>query len=396
MTNTIPSEGGYQAELMSQMGAFQERIVSTVDGSVTSVQAIYVPSDDVTDPGVQVILPYMQSMVILSRAVAEQGIYPAVDVFNSTSSIMTADTVGEEHYNAVLQTQVLLNKYTELSHMVAIIGESELSAEQRTDYNRAKKVINYMSQPFFVAEAQTGVKGHYVARETTVKDVLAIMSGAYDDVPEGDFRNIGDLETLGGKESAAEKAVLAEQEAKLAAAEGGAAAPAAPASSVPSQASSVQRPVASKEGSKEVSSVEATNNESAKSQAAPAAAAVSAPETRDPQPVAPVPPSVEVTNNEAVKNLAAPAAAAASTVQRPVASGQVANIPSPGAVAPPETRNPKPAAAAQDGEASKDPETQASKEVASSQTANNPSPGAVAPVASPFNASKVEPSAPED
>lgn len=229
MTNTIPSEGGYQAELMSQMGAFQERIVSTVDGSVTSVQAIYVPSDDVTDPGVQVILPYMQSMVILSRAVAEQGIYPAVDVFNSTSSIMTPDVVGEEHYNAVLQTQVLLNKYTELSHMVAIIGESELSADQRTDYNRAKKVINYMSQPFFVAEAQTGVKGHYVARMQTVKDVMAIMNGDFDDVPEGDFRNIGDLQTLGGKESEAEKAVLAEQQAKLAKLGQAAEAPAAPA-----------------------------------------------------------------------------------------------------------------------------------------------------------------------
>jgi F-type H+-transporting ATPase subunit beta len=216
MTNTIPSEGGYQAELVSQMGAFQERIVSTVDGSVTSVQAIYVPSDDVTDPGVQVILPYMQSMVILSRAVAEQGIYPAVDVFNSTSSIMTADVVGEEHYNAVLATQLLLNKYTELSHMVAIIGESELSADQRTEYNRAKKLINYMSQPFFVAESQTGVKGHYVARQTTVKDVLAIMNGDFDEVPEADFRNIGDLATLGGKESPAETAVLAAQTELLA------------------------------------------------------------------------------------------------------------------------------------------------------------------------------------
>jgi F-type H+-transporting ATPase subunit beta len=218
MTNTIPSEGGYQAELMSQMGAFQERIVSTVDGSVTSVQAIYVPSDDVTDPGVQVILPYMQSMVILSRAVAEQGIYPAVDVFNSTSSVMTPDVVGQEHYNAVLATQLLLNKYTELSHMVAIIGESELSAEQRLDYNRAKKVINYMSQPFFVAEAQTGVKGHYVERMQTVKDVLAIMAGEFDDVPEGDFRNIGDLATLGGKESPVEKAAMERQAQKEAAA----------------------------------------------------------------------------------------------------------------------------------------------------------------------------------
>ncbi len=251
MTNTIPSEGGYQAELVSQMGAFQERIVSTVDGSVTSVQAIYVPSDDVTDPGVQVILPYMQSMVILSRAVAEQGIYPAVDVFSSTSSIMTPEVVGKEHYEAVLATQLLLNKYTELSHMVAIIGESELSADQRTDYNRAKKVINYMSQPFFVAEAQTGVKGHYVARMQTVKDVLSIMNGDFDDVPEADFRNIGDLQTLGGKESEIEKAVIAEQEAKLAAIQKAAAKPSGSTGSevrsgtTAGSDSSVQRPAAS-------------------------------------------------------------------------------------------------------------------------------------------------------
>ena len=181
---------------MSQMAAFQERIVSTVDGSVTSVQAIYVPSDDVTDPGVQAILPYMQSMVILSRAVAERGIYPAMDVFESTSSILTPDVVGKEHYDTVLAAQLLLNKYTELSHMVAIIGEAELSAEQRLQYNRAKKLINYMSQPFFVAEAQTGRPGYYVERQQTVKDVQAIMRGDVDDIPESDFMNIGAISTI--------------------------------------------------------------------------------------------------------------------------------------------------------------------------------------------------------
>jgi F-type H+/Na+-transporting ATPase subunit beta len=196
MTNTIPSEGGYQAEMMSQMAAFQERIVSTVDGSVTSVQAIYVPSDDVTDPGVQVILPYMQSMVILSRAVAERGIFPSMDVFESTSSILTPDVVGKEHYDTVLSAQQLLNKYTELSHMVAIIGEAELSAEQRQQYNRAKKLINYMSQPFFVAEAQTGRPGYYVEREQTVKDVQAIIRGDVDDRTEAEFMNIGAISTI--------------------------------------------------------------------------------------------------------------------------------------------------------------------------------------------------------
>ena len=196
MTNTIPSEGGYQAEMMSQMAAFQERIVSTVDGSVTSVQAIYVPSDDVTDPGVQAILPYMQSMVILSRGVAERGIYPAMDVFESTSSVLTPEVVGQDHYDTVLAAQVLLNKYTELSHMLAIIGEAELSAEQRQQYNRAKKLINYMSQPFFVAEAQTGKQGYYVEREQTVKDVQTILNGDFDDRPESDFLNIGDLSTI--------------------------------------------------------------------------------------------------------------------------------------------------------------------------------------------------------
>ncbi len=196
MTNTIPSEGGYQAELVSQMAAFQERIVSTVDGSVTSVQAIYVPSDDVTDPGVQVILPYMNSMVILSRSVAERGIYPAVDVFESTSSVLTPEVVGDKHYNAVLSAQLLLNKYTELSHMVAIIGEAELSAEQKLDYGRAKKLINYMSQPFFVAEAQTGRPGYYVEREQAVDDVLAIIAGEYDERTEDEFMNIGDLSTI--------------------------------------------------------------------------------------------------------------------------------------------------------------------------------------------------------
>jgi F-type H+-transporting ATPase subunit beta len=190
----IPSEQGYQSTLQSELGSVQERLVSTINGSITSVQTIYVPADDLTDAGVAGILSYIDSVITLSRTNAQLGLYPAVDLLHSSSSILTNPfLVGKDHYRLVAEFQKIITRYEQLQRIVAILGESELSAEDQKVYGRAKKLINYMTQPLFVTESQTGKKGVFVPRQSTIKDINLIISGTLDNVPEEKFLYIGSL-----------------------------------------------------------------------------------------------------------------------------------------------------------------------------------------------------------
>lgn len=196
LLNTIPSEDGYQATLAGEIGAFQERLVSSRAGSITSIQAIYVPADDLSDSGVQAIVPYFDSVVTLSRTVYQEGRHPSVDILNSSSSLVQASILGLDHYEALLEAEKLLKHYTYMQRIVSIMGESELSVEDRTLFYRAKKLLNYMTQDLYVVADQSGVPGKYVKREDTIKDVLAILAGNLDEVPEDKFLYIGSLSEL--------------------------------------------------------------------------------------------------------------------------------------------------------------------------------------------------------
>jgi F-type H+/Na+-transporting ATPase subunit beta len=199
LMNAIPSEGGYQSTLTSEMASFHERLVSTFKNSITTFEAIYVPADDITDNGVQAIFPYLDSGIILSRQVYQEGRFPAVDILGSTSSALNPDIVGQAHYDAAIDSQALLKKAVALERIVSLIGESELSSEDQVVFNRAKIVKNYMTQNFTVVEAQTEKKGAYVPVETTVKDVRAILDGKYDSLKPEDFLFIGSLKDLDDK-----------------------------------------------------------------------------------------------------------------------------------------------------------------------------------------------------
>lgn len=194
--NLIPSEDGYQATLDSEMGNFQERIASTKNGSITCVEAIYVPSDDITDQAVQSAFPYLDSIIVLSREVAEAGRYPSIDLLNSSSSILDPAVVGRKHYETVLETQKMLKLYSDLERIVSIVGEGELSNENRTLYHRAKKIINYMTQNFHVIQEFTGKHGVYVKREKVVEDVGDIIAGRLDHFEDSQFTGIGSLDDL--------------------------------------------------------------------------------------------------------------------------------------------------------------------------------------------------------
>jgi F-type H+/Na+-transporting ATPase subunit beta len=194
LMNDIPSEDGYQATLASEMATFHERLVSTEKGVISSIEAIYVPSDDLLDQGVQSIFPYLDSIVTLSRSVYQEGRLPAVDILSTNSSALTPGTVGEEHYLTAVQAQAILNKAESLERMVALVGESELSPGNQLLYRRAKKIKNFMTQSFFVAEEQTGRKGMFVPVKDTVAGVKAIMEGKVDQIPEDKFLYIGKLE----------------------------------------------------------------------------------------------------------------------------------------------------------------------------------------------------------
>ena len=192
----IPSAVGYQPTLATEMGELQERIASTKNGSITSVQAVYVPADDLTDPAPSTTFAHLDATTVLSRKIAEKGIYPAVDPLESNSRILEAETVGEEHYNVARRVQEYLQKYKELQDIIAILGMEELSEEDKTTVFRARKIEKFLSQPFHVAEMFTGLKGVYVPVAETVKGFKAILDGEVDDVPEAAFFNAGTIEDV--------------------------------------------------------------------------------------------------------------------------------------------------------------------------------------------------------
>lgn len=197
LLGTIPSEQAYQATMQTELSILEDRLVSTDTGSITSIQTVYVPGDDLSDAGVASILSFMDTAIVLSRSIAQLGIYPPVDLSQSTSSTISKPIIGAEHYDTLIRFQQLLDKYNKLSHIVAIVGESELSTEDQTLYNRTKKIINYFTQPFFVTEAQTGRKGVYVSRSQTIKDIQFIMSGKVDQLNNESFKYIGSLTDAG-------------------------------------------------------------------------------------------------------------------------------------------------------------------------------------------------------
>lgn len=200
----IPSAVGYQPTLGTEMGAMQERITSTNDGSITSIQAVYVPADDYTDPAPATTFAHLDATTELSRAIASKGIYPAVDPLSSSSTILSPDILGDEHYNTARSVQAILQKYKELQDIIAILGMDELSEEDKQVVARARKIEKYLSQPFFVAEQFTGIPGQFVKIEDTIAGFKAILNGECDDIPEQAFYLVGDLEMV--KEKAKEMA----------------------------------------------------------------------------------------------------------------------------------------------------------------------------------------------
>ena len=190
----IPSAVGYQPTLSTEMGELQERITSTKNGSITSVQAIYVPADDLTDPAPATTFAHLDATTVLSRQLASAGIYPAVDPLASTSTLLDPLVVGEEHYNVARRVQATLQRYSELQDIIAILGMDELSEEDRLTVNRARKIRYFLSQPFFVGEKFTGIAGRYVELKDTVRSFDALLSGEFDDLPEAAFHMVGNID----------------------------------------------------------------------------------------------------------------------------------------------------------------------------------------------------------
>lgn len=192
----MPSAVGYQPTLATEMGELQERIASTKNGSVTSVQAVYVPADDLTDPAPATTFAHLDATTVLSRKIVEQGIYPAVDPLESSSRILEVDVVGEQHYNTAISVQQILQKYKELQDIIAILGMEELSDEDKLTVLRARKIQRFLSQPFHVAEVFTGVPGQYVPLKETIRGFKSIINGEMDDYPEWAFFNVGTIEEV--------------------------------------------------------------------------------------------------------------------------------------------------------------------------------------------------------
>jgi F-type H+-transporting ATPase subunit beta len=199
LMNSIPSEGGYQATLTSEMASFHERLVSTYKNAITTFEAIYVPADDLTDSGVQAIFPYLDSGIILSRSVYQEGRFPAIDILSSNSSALNPDTTGQLHYDTALEAQSLLKKATALERIVSLIGESELSTDDQVAYKRSKMLKNYMTQNFTVVENQTEKPGVYVHVKETANDVRAILDGKVDKLQPEDLMYIATLKDVEGK-----------------------------------------------------------------------------------------------------------------------------------------------------------------------------------------------------
>jgi F-type H+-transporting ATPase subunit beta len=190
----MPSAVGYQPTLGTDLGALQERITSTNKGSITSVQAVYVPADDLTDPAPATTFSHLDGTIVLSRQIAELGIYPAVDPLDSISRILDPNVVGEEHYNIAREVQMVLQKYKDLQDIIAILGMDELSDDDKLTVSRARKMQRFLSQPFFVAEQFTGKAGRYVKLEDTIKGFKGILQGDYDDLPEQAFYYVGSID----------------------------------------------------------------------------------------------------------------------------------------------------------------------------------------------------------
>ncbi len=203
----MPSAVGYQPTLQTEMGDLQERITSTRAGSVTSVQAIYVPADDLTDPAPAASFAHLDATTVLNRSIAEKGIYPAVDPLDSTSRALSADIVGEEHYGVAIQVQEILQQYKDLQDIIAILGVDELTDEQKVTVSRARRIERFLSQPFNVAEAFTGTPGEYVSLQDTVRGFKEIIEGKHDDLPEGAFLLVGTIEQAVAKGAEMAKAV---------------------------------------------------------------------------------------------------------------------------------------------------------------------------------------------
>lgn len=197
LLGAIPSDQGYQPTMQTEISSVQDRLIPTDSGTITSIQTVYVPADETTDPAVSAIMSFLDTAIVLSRSIAQEGRYPPIDLFSSASSASLKNLLGDEHFNALTSFQQMLDNYNRLSHIVAIVGESELSADNRILYNRTKKVINYLTQPFFMTENQTGRKGVFVTRQTAVKDIVTILSGTLDNFPSEKFMNIGSLKEGG-------------------------------------------------------------------------------------------------------------------------------------------------------------------------------------------------------
>jgi F-type H+-transporting ATPase subunit beta len=190
----IPSAVGYQPTLSTEMGQLQERITSTNKGSITSVQAIYVPADDLTDPAPATAFAHLDATTVLSRAISELGIYPAVDPLDSTSTILSPQVVGEEHYQCARDVQRVLQRYKELQDIIAILGMDELSEDDKLLVARARKIQRFLSQPFFVAQTFTGTPGKYVELKDTIRSFRDLVDGKYDHLPEQAFYMCGGIE----------------------------------------------------------------------------------------------------------------------------------------------------------------------------------------------------------
>ena len=192
----MPSAVGYQPTLATEMGALQERITSTKNGSITSVQAVYVPADDYTDPAPATTFAHLDATTALDRGIASLGIYPAVDPLNSTSRILSPEVVGQEHYQVARSVQQILQRYKELQDIIAIMGMDELSEEDKMTVNRARKVQRFLSQPFSVAEQFTGYKGKYVPLKETIRGFKEIIEGKHDSIPESYFLFAGTIDEV--------------------------------------------------------------------------------------------------------------------------------------------------------------------------------------------------------
>jgi F-type H+-transporting ATPase subunit beta len=192
----MPSAVGYQPTLATEMGALQERITSTKKGSITSVQAVYVPADDLTDPAPATTFTHLDATTVLSRDIASKGIYPAVDPLDSTSRILSPDIVGKEHYEVAKGVQQVLQRYRELQDIIAIMGMDELSEEDKLTVYRARKVQNFLSQSFSVAEQFTGLPGKYVPLKETIRGFKMILNGECDDLPESAFLLVGTIDEV--------------------------------------------------------------------------------------------------------------------------------------------------------------------------------------------------------